>query len=195
MVIELKGNKQKIVKLAPAVIMFFAILGVFVMSNKNIYGFYSFKNSTFYMLGNSLCKIKHSDYSSMNEGDTIYYYEKAQNGYLIKSDKLLFKGSTKTKPIYVISSKPDEVIPSERIIGKLALKSSVLGIFTKLFASKPMFFVFLILPLMFLMTYRFYNVMTVTSEKRFVKLNDNFVPLPKFKTRTQILTRSQRTAG
>ena len=165
------------------------------MANKNTYGFYSFKNSTFYMLGNSLCKIKHTDYSSMKEGDTIYYYEKAEKGYSIKSDKLLFKGATNTKPVYVLSSKPDEVIPSERIIGKLTLKSSVLGIFTKVFASKPMFFIFLILPLMFLMTYRFYNVMTVPGEKRFVKLNDDFVPLPKFKTRNQILTRSQRTAG
>ena len=145
MVIELKGNKQIIIKLAPAVIIVLAVVGIFVMANKNVYGFYSFKNSTFYMLGNSLYKINHLDYSSMKEGDTIYYYEKAENGYSIKSDKLLFKGSTNTKAIYVLSSKPDEVIPSERIIGKLGLKSSILGIFTKVFASKSMFFIFLIL--------------------------------------------------
>lgn len=194
MVIGLKGKKQKIAKIAPYVLVFLAVLGIFIMTNKNTYGFYTFKNSTFFLNGNSLYRIKALDYSSIKKGDTIYYYEKAQKGYSIESDKLIFKGATNTKPVYVISSKPDEIVPSERIVGKLALKSSLLGIFARLLTSKTFFFMFLIMPLMLLMTYRFYNVLSIPGEKKFVKLNNDFVPLPKLKGRNQILTRAQRNA-
>lgn len=192
MVIGMKGKKQKLIRQLPTLIIFLAALGVFISANKNSYGFYTFRNSTFFLSNHSLYKINQKDFSSLNEGDNIYYYEKSNNKYVIKSDKLLFKGTTDSKPIYVLSSKPDEVVSSERIVGKLALKSSVLGVMSMVLTSRLFCFIFLIIPLMALMTYRFYNVITLPGEIMPIKLNNDFVPLPKFKGKTKIPTRTQR---
>lgn len=192
----MKGSKSKLIKYGPTIMIFFAVLGVFITANKNSYGFYTFKNSTFFLSNHSLYKINHKDYSSLREGDNVYYYEKSGNKYVIRSDKLIFKGATDSKPVYVLASKPDEVVLGERIVGKLALKSSVLGILSMVLTSRIVYFLFLILPLMLLMTYRFYNVITLPGERKVVsmpvKLSDNFVPLPKLRKRSQILTRAQR---
>ena len=192
----MKGSKSKLIKYGPTIMIFFAVLGVFITANKNSYGFYTFKNSTFFLSNQSLYKINHRDYSSLREGDNVYYYEKSGNKYVIRSDKLIFKGATDSKPVYVLASKPDEVVLGERIVGKLALKSSVLWILSMVLTSRIVYFLFLILPLMLLMTYRFYNVITLPGERKVVsmpvKLSDNFVPLPKLRKRSQILTRAQR---
>lgn len=192
MVIKVRDKKQKLFKQATTLIIFLATLAIFISANKNVYGFYTFRNSTFFLSDHSLYKINQKDFSSLNEGDNIYYYEKSNNKYIIKSDKLLFKGTTNSKPIYVLSSKPDEVISGERIVGKLALKSSILGIVSTILTSRVFCFLFLIIPLMALMTYRFYNAITLPGEIMPIKLNNDFVALPKFKSKSKIPTRAQR---
>lgn len=168
---------MKLAKYSNALTIFFlvvALFGGFVMVNKNEYGFYNVGKSTYFLSDSKLYKIVESN---LTKGDKVFYYDKDDLGYKIDSDKLVYASDD----IFVVNSKPDEVINEKRIVGKLSYKSSVLGSVLNIFSYKVNFMVLIVLPLILLLTYRFYNVINLPGVSAPIKLGNNAYELPMLK--------------
>lgn len=168
---------MKLAKYSNALTIFFlvvALFGGFVMVNKNEYGFYNVGKSTYFLSDSKLYKIVESN---LTKGDKVFYYDKDDLGYKIDSDKLVYASDD----IFVVNSKPDEAINEKRIIGKLSYKSSVLGSILNIFSYQVNFMILVILPLILLLTYRFYNVINLPGVSVPIKLGNNAYELPMLK--------------
>ena len=168
---------MKLAKYSNALTIFFlvvALFGGFVMVNKNEYGFYNVGRSTYFLSDSKLYKIINTN---LTKGDKVFYYDKDDLGYKIDSDKLVYASDD----VFVVNSKPDEAINEKRIIGKLSYKSSVLGSVLNIFSYKVNFMILIVLPLILLLTYRFYNVINLPGVGAPIKLGNNAYELPMLK--------------
>ncbi len=179
---------MKLAKYSNALTIFFlvvALFGGFIMVNKNEYGFCNVGRATYFLSDSKLYKIVESN---LARGDKVYYYDKDDLGYKIDSDKLTYA----SEDVFVVKSKPDEAIDGRRMIGKLSYKSTILGSVLNIFSYKINFMILVILPLILLLTYRFYNVISLPGNKVPVKLGNMAYELPALK-RKQITRRSANT--
>ena len=168
---------MKLAKYSNALTIFFlvvALFGGFVMVNKNEYGFYNVGRSTYFLSDSKLYKIINTN---LTKGDKVFYYDKDDLGYKIDSDKLVYASDD----VFVVNSKPDEAINEKRIVGKLSYKSSVLGSILNIFSYKVNFMILIVLPLILLLTYRFYNVINLPGVSAPIKLGNNAYELPMLK--------------
>ena len=168
---------MKLAKYSNALTIFFlvvALFGGFVMVNKNEYGFYNVGKSTYFLSDSKLYKIINTN---LTKGDKVFYYDKDDLGYKIDSDKLVYASDD----VFVVNSKPDEAINEKRIVGKLSYKSSVLGSVLNIFSYKVNFMILIVLPLILLLTYRFYNVINLPGVSVPIKLGNNAYELPMLK--------------
>lgn len=168
---------MKLAKYSNALTIFFlvvALFGGFVMVNKNEYGFYNVGKSTYFLSDSKLYKIINTN---LTKGDKVFYYDKDDLGYKIDSDKLVYASDD----VFVVNSKPDEAINEKRIVGKLSYKSSLLGSVLNIFSHKVNFMILIVLPLILLLTYRFYNVINLPGVSVPIKLGNNAYELPMLK--------------
>lgn len=181
---------MKLAKYSNALTIFFlvvALFGGFVMVNKNEYGFYNVGRSTYFLSDSKLYKIINTN---LTKGDKVFYYDKDDLGYKIDSDKLIYASDD----VFVVNSKPDEAINEKRIIGKLSYKSSILGSVLNIFSYKVNFMILIVLPLILLLTYRFYNVINLPGVSVPIKLGNNAYQLPMLK-RKKLARRNEPTVA
>ena len=166
--------------------LFISLFAGFIMVNKNEYGFCNIGKTTYYLSDSKLYKLVNKD--NLSKGDKIYYVDKDDLGYTINSDKLVYAGVANKTAVYVLKSRPDEVITDKRIVGKLSYTSPLLGKVFNVLSYKINFIVLIILPLILLLTYRFYNVISLPSERVPIKLGKKVYELPALR-RTAITRR------
>jgi len=139
---------------------------------KNKYGYTQFGNKTFIAINDDnsaelvdfdsgdLIIVKDVKFNAVNTGDELYYYDTANNTYVIRKGIVSEKTGDSYSAVYEIDGNS---VSKERIIGKLTKSYGALGLILNVLESRIGFLLLVLLPIFILFIYQVYRMIVLVK--------------------------------